>query len=194
MLAPAVAAAGAHYTGVDISLRLISAARRRHGAAGDFIVGDARQLSSLPLRPHAYDAVTFLLSIQDMDPLDEIFASASWALRSTGRILILMTHPAFRQPRHSGWGYDESRKLRYRRVDAYLTPMRIPMKAIGRHLPTVSFHRPLQSYVAALRHNGFIVSDLREIPDLPSDGSTRVEAKNPDIPLFLGLAALRASD
>jgi len=124
VLAPHVARLGASYTGVDLSPRLIGAARRRHGRHGRFVVGDARRLEAVVGRSAGgYDAAVFLLSIQDMDPLDQIFASTASVLRATSRIVILMTHPAFRQPRHSGWGYDESRKLTYRRIDSYLTPM-----------------------------------------------------------------------
>src|SRR5919112_656470 len=41
VLAPAIAAAGAHYTGVDASLRLLAYARRQHGRRGRFLLGDA---------------------------------------------------------------------------------------------------------------------------------------------------------
>ena len=46
VLAPKVVRAGARYTGVDASPRLIEAAKRRHGRAGRFLVGDARRLSA----------------------------------------------------------------------------------------------------------------------------------------------------
>src|SRR5262249_29050290 len=124
VLAPAIAAAGAEYVGVDASPRLIEVARRRHGRDGRFVLGDARRLRDSPELPAgSFDAAVFLLSIQDMDPLDAIFASLDWALRPQARVVVVMTHPAFRQPRHSGWGYDPSRDLTYRRVDSYLTPM-----------------------------------------------------------------------
>jgi ubiquinone/menaquinone biosynthesis C-methylase UbiE len=41
-LAPHVVAAGARYTGVDLSHKLIAAARRHHGHRGRFVVGDDR--------------------------------------------------------------------------------------------------------------------------------------------------------
>ena len=155
VLAPAIAAAGAHYTGVDASPKLIDSARRRHGRSGEFVVGDARRLPASGLRPGSFDAAVFLLSIQDMDPLEQVLASASWAVREHGRIVIVMTHPAFRQPRHAGWGFDEGRKLTYRRVDAYLTPMAVPMGAVGGSAPTRSYHRPLSDYVNGLAAFGF---------------------------------------
>ena len=200
VLAPYIVESGARYTGVDASSRLISAARRRHGRVARFAIGDARELRTVRgLHGGSYDAVVFLMSIQDMDPLDLVLASAAWVLRPSGRIVMLMTHPAFRQPRHSGWGYDETRKLRYRRVDAYLTPMAVPMKSLGRGAPTRAFHRPISRYVNALAAVGFTVDAMLEEPDLPPDArprpSKRASARaDAEIPLFLGLRAVRPHD
>jgi SAM-dependent methyltransferase len=198
VLAPYIAETGARYTGVDASPRLIAAGRRRYGGLARFIVGDAADLPSVRgLRSGGYDAAVFLLSIQDMDPLERVLASAAWALRPSGRIVVLMTHPAFRQPRHSGWGYDEARKLQYRRVDAYLTPMAVPMTSLGRGPPTRTFHRPVSRYVNALAAVGFAVDAMLEPPDLPSDerprSSKRASARaDAEIPLFLGVRAVRS--
>lgn len=200
VLAPYVVDSGAQYTGVDLSPRLIAAARRRHGHLARFAVGDARALQRVVgLHGGTYDAVVFLLSIQDMDPLEPVLASAAWALRPSGRIVMLMTHPAFRQPRHSGWGYDETRKLQYRRVDAYLSPMAVPMKSLGRAAPTLAFHRPISRYVNALAAVGFAVDAMLELADLSPDArprpSKRASAQaDAEIPLFLGLRAVRSQE
>jgi ubiquinone/menaquinone biosynthesis C-methylase UbiE len=196
VLAPRVAAAGARYTGVDASPKLIESARRRHGRSGEFVVGDARRLTAVEgLEPASFDAAVFLLSIQDMDPLDLVLASASWAVRTPGQIVIVMTHPAFRQPRHAGWGFDEGRKLVYRRIDAYLTPMAVPMKALGEHEPTRSFHRPVSIYVNGLSAEGFAVDAMLEIPDTLDEqrgqGARAGNRAAAEIPLFLALRARR---
>jgi SAM-dependent methyltransferase len=199
VLAPYLVEAGADYTGVDPSRRLIGAAKRRHGALREarFLVGDARRLSGLAgLEQGAYDAAVFLLSIQDMDPLDAVFAGVDWALRPAGRVVLLMTHPAFRQPRHSGWGYDEARKLQYRRVDAYLGEMAVPMKSLGGGPPTRSFHRPISAYLNALSEAGFVVDAMLELPDLPPErrpgkAARADERAQREIPIFLGLRAIR---
>jgi SAM-dependent methyltransferase len=195
VLAPHMAARGARYTGVDASPRLIEIARRRHARDGRFVVGDARALRALPqLRERSFDAAVFLLSIQDMDPLAPIFGSLDWALRAKSRVVLLMTHPAFRQPRHAGWGFDHSRKLVYRRVDSYLGEMAVPMKAFG-DARTVAFHRPISSYVNGLAAVGFAVEAMLEIPDLPEGlrppGRRPADRADMEIPLFLGLRARR---
>ena len=199
VLAPYLAEAGAHVTVVDASAKLIAAARRRHPRLRNarFLVGDARRMQAMAgLEQAAFDAAVFMLSIQDMDPLADVVAGVDWALQREARIVLLMTHPAFRQPRHSGWGFDEGRKLTYRRVDAYLGEMAVPMKSLGGGLPTRSFHRPISAYVNALSDAGFAVDAMLEIPDLPPDrrpgtatrGDTRANA---EIPIFLGLRAVR---
>jgi SAM-dependent methyltransferase len=196
VLAPHVARTGARYTGIDASERMIGLARRRHGHFGRFLVGDAARLSTLSgVGRGSHDAAVFLLSIQDIDPLEPVLTSVGWALRRRSRIVMLMTHPAFRVPRHSGWGFDPGRKLTYRRVDSYLSPMDIPMRSVGGEPPTRSFHRPLSSYVNALARAGFAVDAMLEIPDLPPEQrpsvAWRSSPANRDIPLFLGLRATR---
>ncbi|HEX8599421.1 MAG TPA: class I SAM-dependent methyltransferase [Chloroflexia bacterium] len=195
VLAPYAAKAGARYTGIDASPRLVETARRRHGKEGRFLLGDARELPGVPdLREGSYDAVTFLLSIQDMDPLDSVLASAAWALRPGGRLVALLIHPAFRVPRQSGWGWDEGRKLQYRRVDRYLTPLLVPIKRVDGSRPTSSFHRPVSAYVNGLAACGLVVDSMLEVPahkvKSPRAGDDRAaEMARREIPLFLGLRA-----
>jgi len=200
VLAPYLVDAGARVTVVDASAKLIAAAKRRHGRlrGARFLVGDARRLSAVAgLEPASHDAATLLLCIQDMDPLEDVMRGLDWALRPTARIVLLMTHPAFRQPRHSGWGYDEGRKLTYRRIDAYLEPMAVPMKSLGGGQPTRSFHRPISAYVNALAEAGFVTDAMLELPDLPPERrpgkAARGDARaNAEIPIFLGLRAVRS--
>ena len=199
VLAPPLVEAGASVTVVDVSAKLIAAAKRRHRSlrGARFLVGDARRLPALAdLEPAAFDAATFLLSIQDMDDLPAVVRGVDWALKPVSRVVLLMTHPAFRQPRHSGWGYDESRKLTYRRVDAYLGEMAVPMKSLGGGPPTRSFHRPISAYVNTLADAGFATDAMLELADLPPErrpgrGTRGDERANAEIPIFLALRAVR---
>ncbi len=200
VLAPHAAQAGAAYTGVDVSPRLLELARKHHGSTGRFIQADACALQSTrDLQAASFDAAVFLLSIQDINPLECALQSAAWALRPGGRVVLLMTHPAFRIPRQSGWGYDENRKLQYRRIDRYLTPLPVPMKSyLGTSGVTISFHRPLGDYINGLAAVGLLTDALDEIPsykagervgDEPSRAAAA--AAEAEIPLFLGLRARR---
>lgn len=178
--------AGAEYVGIDASPRMVALARRRHGRDGRFAVGDARALATAPgIAAGSFDAAVFLLSVQDVDDLDTVIASVGAVLRARSRIVLFLTHPAFRVPRHSGWGTDPARRLIHRRVDGYLTPMAVPLGGRPRAGPSTSFHRPLSAYVTALAGQGFAIDRMLEVPDLPG------RAGNPDIPLFLAVRAIR---
>lgn len=197
VLAPFISQARATYTGVEISPQLLKHARQRHGERGKFIEGDATNLPILPgLQPASFDALVYLLSIQDMEPLYHTLESAGWALKKGGRIVILMTHPCFRIPRQSGWVWDENRKLQSRRIDRYLTPLPVPLDPTpgqAGHV-TTSFHRPLEAYVNGLSDNGMLADRLVEIPTSQEGRGDRAKAitrANQEIPLFLGLRAIK---
>ena len=189
-------------TVVDASPKLIAAAKRRHARVRDarFLVGDARRLHAVAgLERGSFDAAVFLLSIQDMDRLEDVVARRRLGAEERSRVVLLMTHPAFRQPRHSGWGFDEGRKLTYRRIDGYLGEMAVPMKSLGGGLPTRSFHRPISAYVNAFADAGFATDAMLELPDLPPERrpgrAARGDARaNAEIPIFLGLRAVRRCD
>lgn len=187
VLAPAVLRQGADYLGVDASRTLVRFARQHHPEAR-FLHGDARRLGALSeVSAESFQVAVFMLSVQDMNPLEEVLRQAAWALKGGGRLIIFMIHPCFRSPRGSGWGYDKARKLTYRRVEQYLTERRVPMKAyaeagVKSTGTTLSFHRPLKDYVNTLAELGLFVDRLEELPDPQAEGEQ-------EIPLF---AALRA--
>ena len=200
VLVTPIAESQARYTGVDLSEKLLRRARKYHGRRGRFIRGDARYLARLPeLRKGGVDAVVFLLSIQNMDPLQAVLASAAWVLKIGGRLVMLMTHPCFRVPRQSGWGWDADRKLQYRRVDRYLTPLSVPKKPYpGQEQGvTLDFHRPLQDYVNGLADCGLVVDCIKEIPTHKVCASglraKAMNAANLEVSLFLGLRAIKTA-
>lgn len=194
VLAPHITSSGARYTGVDISPKMIAIARRRH--RGRFLRGDARHLHRVSaLRPGSFDAAVFLLSIEDMNPLESVIQSAAWALRDGGRIVVLMRHPCFRVPRQSGWGYDADRKLNYRRVDSYLTPLSVPMKPYEQSETgvTISFHRPLHHYINTLAMYGYMVDYLDEIVTHQPGSGQHERRADEEFPLFMALRARSVS-
>ena len=190
VLAQYIVSAGSLYTGVDVSERLVKIAQNRKIPQASFVVGDARKLNL-----SGFDAAIMLLSIQDMDPLEDVIKTVAKAVKVGGRLIIFMNHPAFRIPRQSGWGWDEGRKLQYRRIDRYLTALAVPMKAYSSHQTgvTTSFHRPLQSYINVLGSNGFMVDRIMEIPTYKtSQPGPNARAENlsfREIPQFLALRA-----
>lgn len=190
VLAPYISRSKADYTGIDISPKLIQLAKQHHGKHGKFLVCDARKIRR-QLAQGAYDGAVFLLSIQDMNPLDGVLQNASYALRDGGTLAIVMTHPCFRIPRQSGWGYEASKKLQFRRIDRYLTPLKIPMKQHKRGV-TISFHRPLSAYINTLAECGFVIDRLNEITTHQSADNKAEQRANNEIPLFMVIRAWKA--
>jgi ubiquinone/menaquinone biosynthesis C-methylase UbiE len=187
-LAPHVLKAGCNYIGIELSPTFVRQAKRYHSSKAVFLEGDARHLKTIPFQ-QKFDAATFLLSLQDMEPLDSVLENVSHVLKANGRLVIFMIHPCFRIPRQSGWGFDKKRKLHYRRIDRYLSKLAVPMKSYQGGI-TRSYHRPLQDYVQALLSAGFQLDAWEEIAD---SGLKPNGQKNPneDIPLFLALRAYK---
>ena len=189
VLAPHIARSNARYTGIDISRKLIQKARKYHNQHGEFKVCDARKLRH-HLPQSSYDSAVFLLSIQDMNPLNDVIQNASYVLRDGGTLVILMTHPCFRIPRQSGWGYEKTKKLQYRRIDRYLTPLKIPMKQHKQGV-TISFHRPLSAYINTLATHNFAINKLDEITTYASGNNKAERRANDEIPLFMLIRAMK---
>lgn len=187
VLAPHISKAQAHYTGIDISPKLIQTAKGYHGKQGNFRVCDARQLRG-QFKPESFDKAVFLLSIQDMNPLEDVLRNAAYALRGGGMLAIIMTHPCFRIPRQSGWGYEASKKLQYRRIDRYLTPLKVPMKQHKQGV-TISFHRPLSVYINTLAACGFMIDKLDEITTYQAVNDKAQQRANEEFPLFMAIRA-----
>jgi hypothetical protein len=109
----------------------------------------------------------------------------------------MLTHPCFRIPRRSGWGWDQGRRLQYRRVDRYLSPLAVPMKHYGSsgHGATRSHHRPLERYVNGLAAHGLLIDCLRELAThkapQPGPHARAARQANREIPLFLGMRAVK---
>lgn len=181
--------------GLDASPSLIDQAKRIAPKNVRFTVDDATNFSHL-FPPNSLDGIVCNLAIQNIDPLTLVFSEAARALKPDGVLVITMNHPAFRQPRQSGWGWDEERKLQYRRVDKYMTDYEMPIIAHPGSAPeekTYSYHRPLSMYVTELAKYGFVIEALEEwVSNKVSDSGPKAKAENvarKEIPLFLGLRA-----
>lgn len=194
--APFVIGAGASYVGIDIAASLLQQARKKNMRGTEFIAGNAKELPRTTA-PKAFDAATCILALQNIDDLPSVFQGVARALRRGGRFVMVLTHPAFRVPRQSGWGFDDKRSLQYRRVDAYLSCNEVqvllnPSKGL-RSVKTYSYHRPLQDYIEALAAAGFAVNGLEEwTSHRQSESGPKAKAENRarrEIPLFMAIRA-----
>jgi len=203
ILSRRLAAAGAHVTGVEASASLVEAAQR-HSAPDHphirYLVGDARSLAPLQL-DRDFDAAACIMALANIDPIEPVFRGVADHLRPGGAFVAVITHPAFRAPRQTSWGWDHREKRQYRRVDGYLSPgqFRIAMHP-GKDpsITTWTFHRPIQAYVAALAAAGLLVEALEEWPaQRTSTSGPRAEEENRarrEIPLFLALRAIKHAE
>lgn len=189
---------GVRATGVDAAEELIRLARERSDPTVRYHAGDARDLSFLPAE--AFDAATCILAIQNIHPILPVFQSVYRALRPWGRLVMVMMHPCFRGPKETSWGWDEAKKVQYRRVDRYLVPRKAPIvtnpgKAPDRY--TWSFHKPIEAYVKALRNAGLLVDAIEEwTSHKTTKAGPRAAAENAsrkEIPLFMGLRAVKVA-
>ncbi|MCW5764339.1 MAG: methyltransferase domain-containing protein [Phycisphaeraceae bacterium] len=196
VISRAAAALGADVVGVDAAEDLIKAAQQR-GKGPRYLVGDARELDRLGLEG-PFDAATCVMALTNIEPLEPVFTSLSRLIRPGGGLVFVISHPAFRAPGQTSWGWDDKGRRQFRRVDGYLSngQHRIQMHpGENPDVVTWTFHRPLQTYARLLRDAGFAIETLEEWPgQRTSQPGPRAEEENRarrEIPLFLGVRAVR---
>ncbi len=194
-----MAVLGSTVVGVDIAPGLIAAAQQHGGDNVTYRVGDVRELAALHI-DGTFDAATCVMGLSNIEPLGPVFAGVAALLKTGGRFVCIVQHPAFRIADQTAWGWDAQQNKQFRRVDGYLSPAQ---KAIvmnpgavaagGKAVTTITFHRPLQSYIRLLVEAGFAIDALEEWPAVrTSNAGPRAMEENrsrAEIPLF---AALRA--
>lgn len=185
---------GAKVIGFDISTELINIAKQDRSV--EYHVSAAHKLDFLP--NETVDKVLIVLSLQNIDNANEVIKEASRILKRKGKLLIVLNHPAFRIPKESSWGWDETKKVQYRRLDSYLSESRAQIQMHPGDKPsekTISFHMPLQFYFKILSKNNLLVSRLEEwnshkISETGSKKDAEDKARR-EFPLFLFLEAVK---
>ncbi len=193
-----LAASGCRVTGLDASEELIGLAQQRSGPV-EYKVHDARDLKGADLG--TFQAVTSVMALMNMDPLDPVFEGISSILEPGGRFIGVILHPAFRAPRQTSWAFERGdRGVRhFRRVDGYLSPgqfeivMNPGAVAKGaKPVTTWTFHRPLQHYLRVMARHGLFLDALEEWPvtRVARDDAAMAHLQR-EIPLFLAFRARR---
>lgn len=192
----AFAEEGARVTGIDISRELVSLARSHSPRAIRFEVAPADRIPQIAAV--SMDAAVSVLAVQNIETIDGMLEETARVLKPSGRLYLVLNHPAFRIPRGSSWGWDEEHNVQYRRVDRYLSESTIPIQMHPGSRPgvrTVSFHRPLQWYFKKLSKYGFAVVRLEEwISHKKSARGPRASAEDvarKEIPIFMLVEAVR---
>ncbi len=183
------------YTGMDISPSLIRNAKQ-HDYKGkpEFHIGDITE--PFKLKEKTFTHSTLILALQNLADPTKVFKNVYAHLAPGGKFLIVLNHPCFRIPRQSSWQVDEPKKLQYRRVDAYLSTLKIPIythPSQGKDATsTLSFHYPLSAISSFLKSAGFVMEVVEEwASDKSSTGkNARMENRcRQEFPLFLTILA-----
>jgi ubiquinone/menaquinone biosynthesis C-methylase UbiE len=179
--------AGIDYLGFDLSPSLIKQAKKR--SSHRFLVGDATQ--KLPIHDIDFSHAVVILALQNIESPLAALKNIAARLKPSGKLLIVLNHPCFRIPRQSSWGIDIDKKLQYRRIDSYLSPMKIPIATHPGETAsrtTWSFHHSLQDYSKFLSEAGFAILSIEEwVSDKTSTGAhARMENRSrKEVPLFM---------
>ncbi|HEU5114672.1 MAG TPA: methyltransferase domain-containing protein [Candidatus Paceibacterota bacterium] len=195
----ALAAEGAFVTGVDIAPELVDIAREHAMHNQEFYVSSAENLRMF--RDATFDAAVSVLAIQNIERIAPVFKEVSRVLKSKGRFVIVLNHPAFRIPGKSAWGFDEKAGVQFRRVDEYMgesaatIDMNPGEKDVARKEKTYSFHRPIQVYSKTLANAGFAIARIEEwMSHRESEKGPRKAAEDKarkEIPLFMCLECVK---
>ncbi len=179
------------YWGVDNSQELIASAKKL-SKKGHFVVADVS--GEIGVEKRDFDRATFILSLQNMEKGAMAVETAGRHVKKGGKLLLVLNHPCFRIPRQSSWGIDEQAKLQYRRLNGYMSPMKIPLQTNPgkgeKSAIIVSYHHPLSDYSNWLQKAGFAIEKIEEwCSDKKSEGTkARMEDRaRKEFPLFLAI-------
>jgi SAM-dependent methyltransferase len=183
------------YYGIDASASLIAEAKKlTKRPQTQFFVSDVTK--ELPFEKKDFDCALFMLSLQNMEDQAKALLLARSRLKTGGKLLLILNPPCFRIPRQTSWEVDDAQKLQYRRINRYLSPLKIPIQMNPgkgtRSAETYSFHHSLSDYFHFLAAASFATQQLEEwCSDKKSEGSkARMEDRaRKEIPLFLALLA-----
>lgn len=157
------ASAGAQVTGIDLSKDLIDIAKKHTQKGIEYFVAPADNMNMI--QSDSYDKTAIILALQNIKMAAETLGEISRILKVGGKLWIVLNHPVFRIPKHSGWEFDVKAGKQYRSIDAYMSESE---SSIDMHpgkkdsVKTFSFHRPLQWYFKVFQKAGFSVTRLEE--------------------------------
>lgn len=183
------AASGATVVGADIAPELIANAQK-HAPSLTFHIAPAHKLGFA--KDASFDVATIVLALQNMANMAEVFSEANRVLTRGGRLILVLNHPVFRNPKHTHWGFDQKTNTQYRRIDTYLSPTKEriamhPGKNSGEE--TLSYHHSLQDIFKTLSKTGFAVTKLEEWishrKSMPGPRQKAEDTARKEIPMFM---------
>ena len=201
-----MAAAGANVTGVDISEKMIEAARSIEEASPLGIEYHVMDASALELESGRFDLVHCSMAFMDIIEYEKAIGEASRILKEGCRFIFSIVHPCFFSARtlngepmcqtERGDQKEGRRRFLYMKIYDYNKRHIVStnwMKDGKPYLPSplANFHRTLSDYVNALGRHGFYITRMDE--PLPNDEGIRVfkDEKDTRIPNFMMIEAIK---
>ena len=184
---------GVYYTGLDLAPKLLEEAKALDkDIQHHYLLKDVTKPFELNAR---FKWITVILALQNTSSPYKVIANASKHLDANGKLIMVLNHPCFRIPKRSEWGYDEDKKLQYRRIDGYMKRFETGIVAHpgkDQSAETVSYHYPISAYVEFLHDNGMVVESMEEwVSDKSSTGGRALaeDRAREEFPLFLMIVA-----
>ena len=183
------------YTGVDLSTSLIDMAKKTQSQNHHFLLGDI--CSPLSIEKKNFTHAAIILALQNVEFPQKALENATTHLQNGGKLFLVLNHPCFRIPRQSSWEVDSKNNMQYRRVNRYLSSMKIPiqMHPGQKNSPmTTSFHFSLSELTLFLQKTGFMIEKIEEwTSDKKSTGgnSRRENLSRKEFPLFMMIQCVK---
>lgn len=185
------------YMGLDLSPSLIQAAKEKSSSlTHQFLIQDIT--SSFLLEKQDFSFCTIILALQNLRIPLHALQNAGKHLAPGGKLFLIINHPCFRIPQASHWGIDKEKNIQYRRMDSYLSSLRIPIQLHPsqgeKSTCTFSFHHPLSKWAYWLKQADFFIEDIEEwCSDKVSTGkyADREDTSRREFPLFLAIRAVK---
>ncbi|MFW6098091.1 MAG: class I SAM-dependent methyltransferase [Chloroflexota bacterium] len=163
-LARALAARGAHVTGIDLSKRLLAHARRQSPEANiAYLRDDARTLASVA--DASFDVVICNMALMDIPDLDATMKTVHRILKAGGTFVYCILHPCFETPFDAGnppHELDDDGNVVAIRITRYRTEGKWYSDSSGIRGTLGSIHRMLSTYLNTLIQAGFTIAELQE--------------------------------
>lgn len=187
------------YVGIDISPTFIKEAQKSDTSTKhQYFIADVSK--TLPISKQKFTHATIVLALQNIQNPLNVFLNVKKYLENQGKLFIVLNHPCFRIPRQSSWQVDEPKKIQYRRIDRYYSPLEIPIQAHPskgeQSAQLISYHHPLSSYMHWLKEAGFCTLDIEEwcSNKISTGGAAKMENRSrSEIPLFMTICAQKLS-
>ncbi|PIS01244.1 MAG: SAM-dependent methyltransferase [Chlamydiae bacterium CG10_big_fil_rev_8_21_14_0_10_35_9] len=183
------------YVGLDLSKQLVKFAEKMKIAKHHLFL-EADAIKEWPLKDKDFTHAFIILALQNIEQGEKVIKNASKHLLKNGKLTIVLNHPAFRIPRQSAWEEDTQKRLQYRRVDLYMSPLKIPIVTTPhrgeKSAVTYSFHHPISTYFNWFHQNGFCVENISELCSDKKSSGKKAKMENrarKEFPLFMTIVA-----